>query len=136
MQPTQDGLTCCDEARADGRSDFVTFLLGIRNDVDEALQRSRGDIATFRTLVKAAFDRFDSSAGAAAKPAAQSTLPPRDEGSSKKLKFSSARATLRVKTTVEVLLEEQRQAAAAAEVRGAASTIAAPKPKSRIMFSS
>ena len=97
----QDGLTCGDEARADGRSDFVAFLRAVQCGVDEALQRSRGDTSVFRTLVMEVFDQFDASAGKAVAPAAQRAPLLPDEGS-KRLKFSSARATLRVKTTVEV----------------------------------
>lgn len=129
MTRLQEGLTCCDEARADGRQDFVTFVHAVQHDVDAATQRARGDARMIRSLVEDAFCKFDAvRKGLADIP---QTAPPAADGG-RKFKFSSSRATLRVKTTVELLLEEQREAAAAA---GGAGGAAAPatKPKSRMM---
>lgn len=110
----------------------MTFVHAVQHDVDAATQRARGDARMIRSLVEDAFCKFDAvRKGLADIP---QTAPPAADGG-RKFKFSSSRATLRVKTTVELLLEEQREAAAAA---GGAGGAAAPatKPKSRIMFSS
>jgi hypothetical protein len=152
MTRSQDGLTCCDEARADGRSDFVAFMRAVEQDVAAAGRRAQGDAILLSSLVADAFDKFDASSGGRA-PLVQLAGAEAADGS-RKFKFSTSRATLRVKTTVEVLikykiktsnplhnpqtlLEEHKEAAAAAaEGRAAAAPAAPPKPKSRIMFSS
>ena len=59
MTRLQEGLTCCDEARADGRNDFVTFIRAVQHDVDSATQRGRGDARMIRSLVEDAFGKFD-----------------------------------------------------------------------------
>ena len=136
MTRAQDGLTCCDEARADGRGDFVAFVAAVQRELDQAWQRAQGDAVVLRQLVTEVFNRFDAAGKAPAASAPPLHVQPSAEAQGRKFKFSSSRATLRVKTTVELLLEEQREAAAAATVVGAAAAAApAPKPKSRIMFS-
>ncbi len=132
MTPLQEGLTCCDEARADGRNDFVMFIRAVQHDVDSATQRGRGDARMIRSLVEDAFGKFDAVRKAPAE--IPQAAPPAADGG-RKFKFSSSRATLRVKTTVELWLEEQREAAAAGGGAGGGAA-PAPKPKSRIMFSS
>lgn len=134
----QEGLTCCDEARADGRSEFVAFIRAVEQGVEAAARSAQGDTSRLRALILETFDKFDASAKHGA-GRAQELPPPVD--CSRKFKFSSSRATLRVKTTVEVLLEEQKEAAAAAAGDGRGGAVAAApapvqKPKSRIMFSS
>ncbi len=109
----------------------MAFVLACQQDLITATQRAQGDACVLRSLVSGVFEAFDAGCKAPLDRQQQPVLP--CDGS-RKFKFSSTRATLRVKTTVELLLEEQREAA---EGGGAA---AAPppksKPKSRIMFSS
>jgi hypothetical protein len=135
----QEGLTCCDEARADGRGDFVAFVLAVQQDLNTAMRRAQGDAHVLRSLVTDVFEALDAGSKAAA-AADRPQLPVLPGDGSRKFKFSSSRATLRVKTTVELLLEEQREAAeggtAAAAAAAAAPPAPKPKPKSRIMFSS
>ncbi len=131
----QEGLTCCDEARADGKSEFVAFIQAVEQDLAAAARAAQGDTSRHHALILETFAKFDAS-GKHGAGRAQELPPPVDCG--RKFKFSTSRATLRVKTTVEVLLEEQKEAAAAADGRGGAAAAPAPvqKPKSRIMFSS
>jgi hypothetical protein len=128
----QEGLTCCDEARADGRGDFVAFVLAVQQDLNAAMRRAQGDAHVLRSLVTDVFEVFDSGSKVAAD---RPQLPVLPGDGSRKFKFSSSRATLRVKTTVELLLDEQREAAEGGAA-AAAAPAPKPKPKSRIMFSS
>ena len=101
-----------------------------------ATRRAQGDAHVLRSLVTDLFEAFDAGSKAAAD---RPQLPVLPGDGSRKFKFSSSRATLRVKTTVELLLEEQREAAEAGAAAAAAAAAPAnpkPKPKSRIMFSS
>jgi hypothetical protein len=103
MTRSQDGMTCCDEARADGRNDFVAFIRAVEKEVEAAVRRAQGDVMLLSSLVADAFDKFDVSSG---ERAAQAPTPvAATSDGSRKFKFSTSRATLRVKTTVEVLIK-------------------------------
>ena len=127
----QLGLTCCDEARADGRMEFVAFILAVQDEVTAAMQRAQGNADTLRSLVIDIFENFDARTGTAVEHRTQPQVAV--ERSSRKQKFSSSRASLRVKTTVELLLEEHRCTAATPAEAVEPARVA--KPKSRIMFS-
>ena len=115
----------------------MAFIRAVEQGVEAAARSAQGDSSRLRALILETFDKFDASAKHGA-GRVQELPPPVD--CSRKFKFSSSRATLRVKTTVEVLLEEQKEAAAAAGDGRGGAVAAAPapvqKPKSRIMFSS
>jgi hypothetical protein len=121
--------------------EFVAFIMAVQDEVTAAMQRAQGNADTLRSLVIDIFDKFDARTGTAVKfdartgTAVEHRTQPQVpvEDSSRKHKFSSSRASLRVKTTVELLLEEHRCTAATPAEAVEPARVA--KPKSRIMFS-